>query len=188
MNAKTPWTPGVIAGTDRGVIPPADGDNLSFIGVEPHEQIKAQSFVDQAMRDATKSKDHPEGFTFRENARLTRYFCVVKIYVRPEELKTFTDAEGKTSTLYLPDMVRAEDRFQSCTGVVIALGPQCFMDKEGKPRGSKYYVGDHILFPRTDIIRVDFHGVALGVMTDDRAIAVIKDPADWTQGLATFKA
>ena len=175
--AVTPWTQGIVTQF-------TDVSDLSFIGVENHEQIKAQSFVDEHMRELTKSDRYPEGFTFRENARVTRYFCVVKIHVRPEEYEVGPDGKHK---ILLPDSVRAEDRYQSCTGLVIALGPQCFLDKDGKPRGSTYRVGDFILFARNDIIRVDFHGVALGVMTDDRAIMVIKDPEHWTQTLATFK-
>lgn len=163
--------------------------NLSF--VEDHEEIQAQSVIDEQFRELTKDflpKEFPQGLTLREHGRLTRYFCAVKIYVRPEELKEITDTEGKKVTIYLPDSVRAEDRYQSCTGLVVALGPQAFKDKDGNPRGSKYKVGDWLTFPRTDIIRQDFCGVPLGIMTDDRAIMVTDDPRFWTQGSTTFKA
>lgn len=153
--------------------------DLSF--VEPHEEKQAQDLVDSQFKDLC-------GMTLAENAHFSRYFAVVKIYVRPEELKEVTDVQGNKKTIYLPDQVRAEDRYQSCTGLVVALGPQAFQDKEGNPRGCKYKVGDFVLFPRTDIIRVDFNGVALGVMTDDRVIAVIKDPTHWMQGSLTFKS
>jgi len=170
------WTPALTQ----------DSNNLSF--VESHEQIQAQSIVDQAMRDATKSREFPEGVTFREHARVTRYFCVVKIYVRPDELMEVPLEGGGTQKLYLPDTIRAEDKYTSCCGLVIALGPQAFLDKDGKPTRSKFCVSDWVIFPRTDIIRIDFHGVALGVMTDDRALLVTDDPRHWTQGLVSFKA
>ena len=140
------------------------------------------------MRDATKSREFPEGVTFREHARVTRYFCVVKIYIRPEEMKKIITDDGEEKTLYVPDTIRAEDKYNSCCGLVIALGPQAFKDKEGKPTRSRFGVGDFIIFPRTDIIRIDFHGVALGVMSDDRALLVTDDPRHWTQGLVSFKA
>ena len=150
---------------------------LSYI--EPGEETEAQNLVDSQFKDLC-------GMTLRENANFSRYFAVVKIYVRPEELKEITDVDGNKQKIYLPDTIRAEDRYQSCTGLVVALGPQAFQDKEGRPRGCRYKVGDFVLFPRTDIIRVDFNGIALGVMTDDRAIAVIKDPTHWMQGSLTF--
>lgn len=160
--------------------------NLSFI--EDHEQLQAQSLIDNQFRELTKCAEHPAGITLREHFRLTRYFCAVKIYVRPEEMKEITQADGKKVTLYLPDSVRSEDRYQSCTGVVVALGPQAFKDKEGNPRGSIYRLSDFVLFPRTDIIRIDFCGIPLGIMTDDRAVAVVSDPTHWAQGSLTYKA
>lgn len=160
--------------------------NLSF--VEDHEVIQAQSIIDAQFRELTKSKECPAGVTFNECAKPTRYFAVVKIFIRPEEMKTIQVEGGGTQTLYLPDTVRAEDKYQSCVGLVVSLGPQAFQDKDGNPRGSLYRVGDWVVFPRTDIIRIDFRGIALGVMTEDRAVLVVTDPTDWTQGQVTFRA
>lgn len=152
--------------------------NLSFL--EEDEKPKAVNMIDDLFVKLC-------GKPLSPNFRLTRYFVAVRIYVRPEELREVTREDGTKGTLYLPDTVRAEDRYQSCTGMVVAIGPQAFQDKDGKPRGQKYNVGDFLLFPRTDIIRVDFCGVPLGIMTDDRAIAVIPEPADWAQGSLTFR-
>lgn len=177
--AATTWTQGIGAQAN-------DPSNLSF--VEQHEHIQVQSVVDQAMRDATKSKEFPDGVTFREHAHVARYFCVVKIYIRPEEMREIVTDDGTKATLYLPDTIRAEDKYSSCVGLVIALGPQAFKDKDGNPARSRFSVADWILFPRTDIFRIDYHGVALGVMTDDRALIVTDDPRHWTQGIVSFKA
>lgn len=160
--------------------------NLSF--VEDHEEIQAQSVIDAQFRELTQGflpNEFPQGLTWREHARLTRYFCAVKIYIRPDEIKLGPEGEH---TLIIPDSVRAEDRYQSCAGLVIALGPQAFQDKEGNPRGSKYKIGDWIVFPRTDIVRVDFCGIPVGIMTDDRSLLVTDDPRFWMQGSLTFKA
>lgn len=152
--------------------------------IEDHETLQAQSMIDELFRDLTKTDKTPEGLTFRDHCRLTRYFAAVKIYVRPEEIKVGPDG---AHSIILPDSVRSEDRYQSCAGLVIALGPQAFQDKDGNPRGTQYRVGDWLLFPRTDIVRVDFCGIPIGVMTDDRAIAVVSDPTHWQQGSLTFK-
>lgn len=169
-----------------GVATPRDPEDISF--VEASEEIQANSIVDQAMRDATKSREFPEGVTFREHAHVSRYFAVVKIYIRPEEIREIELEGGGTQKLYLPDTIRAEDKYNACVGLVIALGPQAFKDKDGRPTRSRYKIGDWVVFPRTDIIRIDFHGVALGVMTDDRALIVTDDPRHWTQGIVSFKA
>lgn len=162
--------------------------NLSF--VEPHEEAALQEVIDTQFRLLTKGvmTEFPEGTTLREHCRLTRYFAAVKIYVRPEELKEITDANGKKVKIYLPDSVRSEDRYSACVGMVCELGPQAFQDKDGNPRGSKYKVGDWIVFPRTDIIRIDFLSIPLGILTDDRAVLVTDDPRFWTQGSASYRA
>ena len=159
--------------------------NLSF--VEDHEDIQAQSVIDEQFRELTKDflpNEFPGGLTWREHARLTRYFCAVKIYIRPDEIKLGPNGEH---SLILPESVRAEDRYQSCVGLVIALGPQAFQDKDGNARGSKYKTGDWIVFARTDIVRVDFCGIPVGIMTDDRSLLVTDDPRFWMQGSLTYK-
>lgn len=165
---------GALAAAVGALKPPT---NLSFL--EEHEKPEAQALIDKQFMELCGKK---------LTGRATRFFCIVKIHIRPEEMKEITDVTGKKTTLYLPDMIRAEDKYQSCVGLVVALGPDCFKNKDGTPRGSQYSVGDFVCFPRTDIIRVDFRGVALGVMTDDRAIMVVDDPSDWTQGIFSYKA
>lgn len=162
--------------------------NLSYI--EPSEEDVAQQLIDAQFRELTKGTltEHPDGVTLREHCRLTRYFAAVKIYVRPEELKEITDVHGNKTTLYLPDSVRSEDRYQACVGLVCSLGPQAFTDKDGNPRGSKFKLGDWIVFPRTDIMRIDFLGVPLGILIDDRAVLVTDDPRYWSMGSVTFRA
>lgn len=148
--------------------------NLSY--VESHED--PQKFIDD---EFTRICGKP----LSPNFRLTRYFCAVRIFIRPGE---YTVGAGGTHKIIIPEEVRAEDRYSSCTGFVCALGPQAFKDRDGNQRISAYSLCDFLLFPRTDIIRVDFCGVPLGIMTDDRAIAVIKEPSDWVQGGVTYKS
>lgn len=177
-----------LGGTD-GCVPFAIRQaptNLSF--VEDHEEAEAQKLIDDQFRALTKSEEYPEGTTFREQVRLARHFIAVRIHVRDEELKSFTDpVTGEVRKLFLPEVVRAEDKYQSCCGVVIGLGPDSFMNKDGTPRGSRYKLCDWIVFPRTDIIRIDFHGVPIGILTDDRAIAVTTGPEHWVPGILKYK-
>ena len=160
--------------------------NLSF--VEPSEEEAAQAIIDQQFRELTKCDEFPKGLTLREHCRLTRYFAAVKIYVRPEEFKETTDVHGVKKIIYLPDSVRAEDRYSACVGLVVALGPQAFTDKDGNPRGCKYKIGDWVVFSRPDLLRVDFMNIPLGILTDDRSVLVTDDPRFWTMGSTTYKA
>lgn len=160
--------------------------NISYI--EPSEEAAAQDLIDAQFRELTKGTDFPEGVTLRKHCRLTRFFAAVKIYIRPDELKEVTDVHGEKKVIYLPEEARAEDRYSACVGVVCELGPQAFQDKDGNPRGCKYKIGDWLVFPRTDIIRINFLGIPLGVLTDDRAILVTDDPRFWTQGSLSYKA
>lgn len=160
--------------------------DLSFI--EPHEEADAQTLIDTQFRELTKSKEHPNGITFSEHAKLTRYFCAVKLYVRPQDIVVGERADGSVGRIILPDEVRAEDRYQTCVGLVIALGPEAFLTKEGRPKGSRYKPGDWLVFARSDIIRIDYCDIALGIMTDDRAVIVTDDPTLWSVGRQQFKA
>lgn len=172
MNKIQQWNKGE---GDAGACVPT----LSFI--EDHERPEAQALIDQQFMEMCGKK-----FT----GRPCGYMAVVKIYVRPEELKTIKGADGKDVTLYLPDMALAEDKFQSCTGLVIAVGPGAFRNPDGSTRYHgpvPYAVGDWVMFPRSDIIRVDYRGVALGLMKDDRGLMVIDDPADYTPGHLTTR-
>lgn len=147
---------------------------LSFL--ETAEVPVAQALIDQQFIELCGKK-----FT----GRPVGYMVVVKIYVRPEELKTIKDADGNDVTLYLPDMALSEDRFQSCVGLVIAIGPGAFKNPDGSVRYHgpvPFSVGDFVQFPRADIVRVDYRGVALGLMKDDRGLMVIDDPSDFTPG------
>lgn len=181
---------GVSGGAGGGYTPFRQApSNLSFI--EPHEEDEARQLLDAQLRLLTKDFDkqrYPDGVTFSDHAKLTRYFCAVKIYVRPEDLKEIKTEDGSIAKLILPDSIRAEDRYQACVGLVLAMGPDAFLDKDRRPKGSIYKPGDWVVFSRSDIIRIDFCDVALGIMTDDRAIIVTDDPTMWSMGRAVFKA
>lgn len=177
-----------IGGSGSGLFQPIRQapTNLSFI--ETHEEAEAARMLDEEFKSLTKSDEFPDGVTFREHARITRYFAAIKIYVRPEELKTVTDVlTGEKKTIYLPDSVRAEDKYQSCVGLIVGLGPDAFMAKDGTPRGSSYKVGDWVVFVRPDIIRVDFCNIPIGLLTDDRSLIVTDDPRFWTAGTLKYK-
>lgn len=187
MNKAAPiWNGGQgdAAVSAARILPKSIGEDTtqSRLGyITEDDDSEVQALIDQQFVELCGKK-----FT----GRPCGYMTVIKIYVRPEELKTIKDADGKEVTLYLPDMALSEDRFQSCVGLVIAVGPGAFKNPDGSSRyhGPRpFSVGDWVQFPRSDIVRVDYRGVALGVMKDDRGLMVIDDPADFTPGHLTTR-
>ena len=155
---------------------------LSFI--EPHEVADAEKVVNDAFMMASKGK--PLKF------RVAGYKMLVKIHVRPEELREITDAEGKKVTLYLPDMARAEDKFNSCSGLVLDVGDQAYtgVNRDGSPRypnGPWCRRGDLVVFNRTAGSRVTICGVACMILNDDQIDGVIDEPGDIEAGHMDFK-
>lgn len=148
---------------------------LSYI--EPSEELAAQELIDKQF---TEMCGKPYG------GRPCGYYIVLRLYVRDEELKTITDASGKEVTLYLPPSVTAEDKYRSGTGLVIAMGPQCYTG-EKFPEGAWCKVGDWVRIARGDLIRSMYRGVALALVADDRVLEIIDEPADWIDGHPDYK-
>lgn len=140
---------------------------LSFI--EPHEDEEAEDFIQRQFIDMT-------GQPF--DMKPAGYLVALKIYIRPEELKTITRDDGTEATLYLPDIVRAEDKYQSCAALVCAVGPEAYQGEKFRESGPWCKVGDWVMIPRYEATAVSFRGVAMALLPDDRVLAVIKDPTD----------
>ena len=94
---------------------------MSMSKIEPHEEALAKQLIDEEFVAITgRSFDmQPAG-----------YLVAVKIYVRPEELRTITQEDGTEVTLYLPDTVRAEDKYSSVSALVCAVGPEAYQGEK----------------------------------------------------------
>jgi co-chaperonin GroES (HSP10) len=147
---------------------------ISFI--ESHEEAEVQKIIDQQFVEMCGK---------RYAGRPCGYHIVLKIYVRPEELKTVMGADGKEVTLYLPPSVTAEDKYRSGTGLVVAMGSQCYE----KPRFPAPWckVGDWVRISRGNLIRTTYRGVALALVADDNILEVIDEPSDWIDGHPDYK-
>ena len=141
--------------------------------IEPHEESLAKQFIDEQFVEMT-------GRTF--DMRPAGYLVAVKIYIRPEELKTIKKEDGSEVTLYLPDTVRAEDKFSSVSALVCAVGPEAYQGEKFERSGPWCKVGDWILIPRYESTMVSYRGVAMALLPDDRVMAVITGPEDVMSG------
>ena len=155
-------------------------DDLAFIqansqsmptlsNIEPHEEVAAQDLIDEHFVEMTGRP-----FTMKPAG----YLIATKIYVRPEELKTITRDDGTEVSIYLPDTVRAEDKYQSVSALVCAVGPEAYQGEKFERSGPWCKVGDWVLIPRYEATAVSYRGVAMALLPDDRIMAVIDGPDD----------
>jgi co-chaperonin GroES (HSP10) len=146
---------------------------MSMSNIEPHEEETAKNLIDGEFTFMT-------GRSF--DMRPAGYLVAVKIYVRPEELKTITQDDGTEVTLYLPDTVRAEDKYSSVSALVCAVGPEAYHGEKFERSGPWCKVGDWVLIPRYESTMVSYRGVAMALLPDDRVMAVISGPEDVMSG------
>ena len=151
---------------------------MSMSNIEPHEEEMAKDLINQHFIEMT-------GQPF--DMRPAGYLVAVKIYVRPEELKTITQDDGTEVTLYLPDTVRAEDKYSSVSALVCAVGPEAYQGEKFERSGPWCKVGDWILIPRYESTMVSYRGVAMALLPDDRVMAVVTGPEDVSAGNAALK-
>lgn len=142
---------------------------MSMSNIEPEEEALARTLIDEQFIALT-------GKPF--DMKPAGYLVALKIYVRPEELKTGTRDDGSTYSLYLPDMARAEDKYQSVAALVCAMGPEAYKGEKFAESGPWCKVGDWVMIPRYEATAVSYRGVTVALLPDDRIMAVVVDPTD----------
>ena len=63
-------------------------------------------------------------------------------------------------------------------GLVLAMGPQCYKDKERYPTGPWCKVNDWVVFARYAGSRINIEGGEIRLLNDDEILATVKDPKD----------
>lgn len=143
--------------------------NKGLSHVEAHEEGLAQELIDQQFIAMT-------GKPF--DMRPAGYLVALKIYVEPDELSVVETDDGKSITLYRPISMQAEEKYQSCSALVCALGPEAYNGEKFNDSGPWCKVGDWVMIPRYEATAVSYRGVAVALIPDDRIMAVITDPTD----------
>lgn len=89
-------------------------------------------------------------------------------YIRPEKTK---------SGLYLSDKYRDEDKFQSKTGLIVALGPDAFADESGTWfRDTAFNLHDWVVHRPSDGFSMTVHGVLCRLVTDTQIKMRVQGP------------
>ena len=63
-------------------------------------------------------------------------------------------------------------------GNVLAMGPDCYSDKERFTQGPWCKVGDWIIFARYAGSRIEIEGGEVRLLNDDEILATVQDPTD----------
>ena len=80
-------------------------------------------------------------------------------------------------------VILAEDTLErqqvaSQVGLVLAMGPQCYKDKERYPEGPWCKVKDWVMFARYAGSRIKIDGGEMRLLNDDEVLATIDSPED----------
>ena len=63
-------------------------------------------------------------------------------------------------------------------GNVLAMGPQCYTDKERYPEGPWCKIGDWVIFARYAGSRIQIEGGEVRLLNEDEILATVKNPED----------
>ena len=63
-------------------------------------------------------------------------------------------------------------------GLVLAMGSQCYKDKERYPNGPWCKVNDWVVFARYAGSRINIEGGEIRLLNDDEILATVQDPKD----------
>jgi co-chaperonin GroES (HSP10) len=139
--------------------------SLSYI--EPHEAKEVDELIIKEL-----------GF---EPPRPCGYQILVKIYTRPEDYHTIQREDGTTVSILLSNIYTSNDKWSSCVGLVMKLGPDAYKTGHFKRNSSNMVwcrPGDFVIIPRHEGTLITYKDIPFMILPDDRILAVVQDPQD----------
>ena len=94
-----------------------------------------------------------------------------RILVLPFKMKEKTD-----KGIYLGQETVERQQVASQCGNVLAMGSECYRDKERYPTGPWCKVGDWVVFARYAGSRIEIEGGEVRLLNEDEVLATIQDP------------
>ena len=80
--------------------------------------------------------------------------------------------------IIMNESILEKQQVASQCGNVLAMGSQCYKDKERYPDGPWCKVGDWVIFARYAGSRIQIEGGEIRLLNEDEILATIKDPKD----------
>ena len=96
-----------------------------------------------------------------------------RMLVLPFKMKDKT----KGGLVITEDTLERQQVASQC-GLVLAMGPQCYSDKERYPEGPWCKVKDWVMFARYAGSRIQIQGGEVRLLNDDEVLAKIENPED----------
>ena len=96
-----------------------------------------------------------------------------RLLVLPFKMK-----EKTKGGLVLAETTLEKQQVASQVGLVMAMGPQCYKDKERYPEGPWCKEKDWIMFARYAGSRIKIEGGEMRLLNDDEVLATIDSPED----------
>jgi chaperonin GroES len=96
-----------------------------------------------------------------------------RLLVLPFKMK-----ETTKGGLHLAETTLEKQQVASQVGLVMAMGSQCYKDKERYPEGPWCKVKDWIMFARYAGSRIKIDGGEMRLLNDDEVLATIDSPED----------
>ena len=96
-----------------------------------------------------------------------------RILVLPYRIKDKTKGG-----IVLAESTLEKQQVASQCGLILAMGPQCYQDKERYPEGPWCKVGEWVMFARYAGSRIKIEGGEIRLLNDDEILATIKSPQD----------
>ena len=96
-----------------------------------------------------------------------------RLLVLPFKMK-----EKTKGGLVLAEATLEKQQVASQCGLVLAMGSQCYKDKERYPEGPWCKVNDWVMFARYEGSRIKIDGGEIRLLNDDEVLATIDSPED----------
>ena len=96
-----------------------------------------------------------------------------RLLVLPFKMK-----EKTKGGLHLAETTLEKQQVASQVGLVMAMGPDCYKDKERYPDGPWCKVKDWVMFARYAGSRIKIDGGEMRLLNDDEVLATIDSPED----------
>ena len=90
----------------------------------------------------------------------------------------FKMKEKTKGGIVLAETTLERQQVASQVGLVLAMGPQCYKDKERYPEGPWCKVNDWVMFARYAGSRIKIDGGEMRLLNDDEVLATIDSPED----------
>lgn len=152
--------------------------------IEKEEEEKAKLLITGHLKDLIEEREKSEAKILSEGhlnflpPRVCGYYLAVKLYIGNETLSEVTNSIGEKIKIINPEVALDANKWRSCTGLVLAVGPDAYRGKRFEERSGPWAkVGDWVVFPRHEGTQFNYRGIPMYFVPDDRLFAIVDDPS-----------